>query len=668
MTRSTGHTFLSRSMLILLLAFIWQIHTPGAAIKDTESASHADDAATQVAVKTYEYPGVTIVQFNLSVLSHYSYLVVSGTDAMVVDPDRDIQVYLNTAKKEGWTIKGVFLSHSNADFVAGHTEFSKALGCPVYQYKDSGALYTITALSDGQTVPWGEASLKFLTTPGHTPDGMCMLVYSKDDSVNPKAILTGDTLFVGSVGRPDLMGGAMAAATLAAMSYDTWHQKLSLLNDSVAVLPAHGAGSLCGARLSDEPSSTIGIERATNPYLQHTAKNDFIIAVLDGLPEAPAYFKHNARMNREGPPPVEWNAAPPPAPELNAALSDTNRCYVIDLRDAKSYAAGHVPNAVNIALRGRLETWTGIMVPWGSPLILCGTPDELKEACLRLHRIGFDVAATLTFDAWLAAGQAVYSNEPIAPQELYRRMQDGTAPVIVDVRLPTEWMGLRIGNVLNIPINQLDSQSSKLDPLNPVVTVCNSAYRSSMGIGLLERKGFKQVASLDGGGEAWIAAGRPVLQPIAPGIAAALPKRAVRLPDLIDPAQLQRLMMDLSGTFDLVDVRPAEHFSDYNLPGSRNVELSELMNNPAYLTGSGPLVIVDREGTVALMAGGIISRKTGRPIKVLFGGLKAYWEKIEMGNPVQSVPLAPSSAAPSAAPAQPAPQKPAPPVRKSAGC
>ena len=660
-------------LLASFTGFLFHGHASAEAVKDAESASHVDTAATQDVVTSYEYPGVKIVQFNLAVLSHYSYMVVSDKDALVVDPDRDIQVYLDTAKKEGWTVKGVFLSHSHADFVAGHSEFVKAVDCPVYQNKDSGAAYKINALSDGQTIPWGEATLRFLSTPGHTPDGMCMLVFGKDDRANPKAILTGDTLFVGSIGRPDLMGGTMAAATLAGMSYDTWTNKLSKLDDGIVVLPAHGAGSLCGAHLRDEPSSTIGMERQTNPYLQHQGKNDFITAVLEGLPDAPQYFKHNARMNREGPTLVDWNAALPKAPVLDSSLADQGKYYVVDLRDAKSFAAGHIPNSVNIGLRGRLETWVGIMVPWGSNVVLCGSSEEMKEAVFRLNRVGYAVMGSVPFDAWSGAKQAVYANESILPQELYKRMQDGSAPMIVDVRLPTEWMGLRIGNVVNMPLNQLTDLAAKLDPNEPVVTVCNSAYRSSMGTGVLERRGFKKVASMEGGGEAWIEAGLPVIQPTAPGTAAAQPKRVIKLPDRVDPAQLKRMLMDLPGAFDLVDIRPAEHFKDYSLPGSRNVDIADLLANAAYLTGAGPLVIVDRNGSLAMAAGGILSQKTERQIKVLFGGLEAYWSSAEMGEPVKAVPL-PKGAPPAvqppvpAAPAQPAPQKPEKPKKKSAGC
>jgi glyoxylase-like metal-dependent hydrolase (beta-lactamase superfamily II)/rhodanese-related sulfurtransferase len=646
-----------------------------AAVKDAEAASHGDTAATQTFVKNYEFSGVKIVQYNLAVLSHYSYFVVSGTEALLVDPDRDVQVYLDTAKKEGWTIKGVFLTHSHADFVAGHSELVKALNCPVYQHKESGAKYAITALSDQQTLPWGEVTLQFLTTPGHTPDGMSALVFDKTNKTKPCAILTGDTLFVGSIGRPDLMGGTMAASTLAGMSYDTWKNKLAKLDDNVIVLPAHGAGSLCGANLRDEPSSTIGTERATNHYLQHAGKNDFITAVLEGLPEAPQYFKHNAKMNREGPPLVTWNAPLPPVPALDKTLTDINTSYVVDLRDAKSFAAGHIPNSVNIALRGRLETWVGIMVPWSSRIVLCGSTEELKEAVYRLHRVGYDVAGVVTYDAWVAAKQPVLSNEPIEPQVLYQRMKDGTAPVIVDVRLPSEWMGLRIGNVVNLPLNVLsDLATTKLDSQEPVVTVCNSAYRSSMGIGVLERKGFTKVASMVGGSEAWIEQGLPVIQPAAPGgsVAASKPKHVVKLPDRIDPSALKRLLMDLPGTYDLVDIRPSEQFADYHLSGARNVELGDLIGDPAFLTGAGPLVIVDRDGSLAMAAGGILSQKTERQVKVLFGGLDAYWRDAEMGGPIKAVPLAPAaSATPSvqpATPAQPASQAPQAPKKKSAGC
>ncbi|WP_372845720.1 rhodanese-like domain-containing protein, partial [Pontiella sp.] len=260
-----------------------------------------------------------------------------------------------------------------------------------------------------------------------------------------------------------------------------------------------------------------------------------------------------------------------------------------------------------------------------------------------------------------------YKNEPISARDLYERMQNGTAPIVVDVRLPAEWMGLRIGNVINIPLNQMEALAPvKLAKDEQVVTVCNSAYRSSLGIGVLERAGFKQVASMVGGSEAWIEAGFPTIQPTGPGTAASLPTRTIKLPDAMEAAQLKRMLMDLPGTFDLVDIRPPAHFRDYNLPGSRNVDLADLIGNPAYLVGASPLVIVDRDGSLAMAAGGILAQKTNRPIKVLFGGLEAYWNKADAGSAIQSVPL-PAAGAPKAPAAAPVPV-PSAPKKKSAGC
>ena len=263
MNREAG--FRSFFFVGLLLVPLLTGAVEGAKIKDTESATHGYDAALCQPESTYEFAGYKIVQFNVPVLSHYSYMLVSGKEALVVDPGRDIHAYLEQAQKEEVTISGVFLTHSHADFVAGHLEFKHVLNCPIYQNGASGAKYPIEPLKDGTTFTVGAVSVKALETPGHTPDGMCGAVYGGDLGAPPDALLSGDTLFVGSVGRPDLLEGKMSAAQLASMGYDTWHNKLAGLGDAVVVLPAHGAGSLCGAHLSDEPSSTIGKEKVSNP-------------------------------------------------------------------------------------------------------------------------------------------------------------------------------------------------------------------------------------------------------------------------------------------------------------------------------------------------------------------------------------------------------------------
>lgn len=647
----------------------------GAEIKDTESAAHGSEAAQYQVKETYQFPGFKIIQLELGVLSHYSYLLVSGREALVVDPGRDTASYIDAARKEGATIAGVYLTHSHADFVAGHAELAQA--APIYVNAKTGAQFKHQAVREGDTLPVGDAVLKILETPGHTPDGTCALVAGKQNPEKPLAIFTGDTLFIGSVGRPDLLGEGMAASTLASMMFDTWNEKLAKLPDDVLVLPAHGAGSLCGAKLSDAPSSTIGEQRVANPYLSYKGRGEFIAAVLEGLPDAPAYFKHNAQMNHDGPELVEWQPKNLPAIKPDAALTDPAQYYVVDIRGAEDYSAAHVPNSVNIDIRGRFETWVGTMVPWDARLVLYGEEPDLREALHRLHRVGYNrtanPVASITPADWKRAGLPTTSSRMVPPQDLHAQMQSKESPLVVDVRLPSEWMGLRIGTVVNIPLNELAQKASKLDKSQPVVAVCNSAYRSNMAVGILERAGFKQPASLAGGSEAWIDAGLPVIEASPAGGGGA--KREIRLAERISAAELKRMLMDLPDTFQTVDIRPPSQYADYSLPGSENVDIADLLANPAYLTGAGPLVIVDRDGSLAMMVGGILSQKTQRPIKVLYGGLSAYWSETEFGG--AAVPIATSisptpRAAPAAAPShQPAPAKPAAPAKpkkKSAGC
>ncbi len=498
----------------------------GAEIKDSESATHGSSSATHRIVDTYTFPGFKVIQFELPVLSVYSYLLISGGEALLVDPVRDVSFYLKTAKKEGVKINGVYLTHSHADFVAGHTEIKNALHVPIYQSHKSGVKYPFEAMDETSAVKVGKATLKFMDTPGHTPDGQCCAVYSHEDRDKPKLLFTGDVLFVGSVGRPDLMGGTVPAAWLASAMYDSWTNKLSKLPDSVTIFPAHGAGSLCGAHLSDEPKSTIGHEKASNPYLKAKGRGEFVALVLQGLPEAPQYFKHNAKINRDGPPPVDWNAPMPQEVKASAELTEPKKFFVVDLRDAATYAAGHIPNSVNIAARGRLENWVGTMVPWGSKLVLVGEQDLLKEARHRLHRVGYK-ADVITPATWKSSNLPMKKGNPISPKDLYALMNKGESPLVVDVRLPAEWMALRIGTVLNLPLSHLAELSSKLDPALPVVVVCNSAYRSSMATGILERQGIEKARNLEGGSKAWMEADLPVYEGEKPPGSGIVPSKAV---------------------------------------------------------------------------------------------------------------------------------------------
>ncbi len=662
-----------------VLTQVWLRTTPAWALQaaDAEAATHSIEAAAYQVKGTYPFPGFKLIQFELGVLSHYSYILVSGGEALVVDPGRDVATYLETAANEGAKIVGVYLTHSHADFVAGHMELAQQT--QVFVSEKTGAAFAHIPIHEGGTLTIGSAILTFLETPGHTPDSTTAVVASSQQPDRPLMLLTGDTLFIGSVGRPDLLGEGMAASTLASMMFDTWNDKLSKLPDEVMIFPAHGAGSLCGAHLSDEPTSTLGQQRVSNPYLAYKSRGEFVAAVLEDLPEAPQYFQHNARINHDGPELVNWQLDPLPMIPPSADLASADQRYVVDVRGAAEYSTAHIPNSVNIDVRGRFETWVGIMVPWEARLVLCGPEKDLAEALTRLHRVGYNRSdnpvTCLTFDAWQQAGLPTKASEMITPQKLYEQMQSRESPVVVDVRLPDEWMGVRIGTVVNMPLSELAQRTVKLDRRQPVVAVCNSAYRSNMAVGIFERAGFQQVASLAGGGEAWVEAGLPVIEAQQSATAFSAAKREIRLAERISAADLRHLMMDLPGTFQLVDIRPPAQFADYSLPASQNVDIVDILNNPAYLAGAGPLVIVDRDGTLAMMVGGILSQKTQRTVKVLYGGLAAYWSET---GPIG--PMSPSPAAvPSAAGAAPAPTPPAAagaakpagsskPKKRSAGC
>ena len=649
---------------------------------DAEVAAHGDESANVQLVKETEQKATDFVfrQYNLAVLSHYSYLIGSGKEALIVDPARDIRRYLKDAQELGLKITRVYLTHSHADFVAGHMELAKATGAEIISNEATKAAFPHRSVKDGDVITFGQVRGITVNTPGHTPDGICLYVHNPASERNPKFVLTGDTLFIGSVGRPDLMGEGMSAAALAEMGYHSWKDKLAKLPDETQIFPAHGAGSLCGVHLSDKPVSTIGEQRRDNAYLQHKDLPSYIMAVIEGLPDAPQYFKHNAKMNHDGPPLVDWDKATPAAlaPAAVAALAHKG-AWLVDVRDPEPFSAGHPADAINIGIRGRFESWTGIMIPWGEPFVLVGSAGEVQEAAFRLKRIGYDAPA-----GFLQGG--VDGLGPSRPADSHAQAREARRAAPTDAgwhgpdhrgRAPPDGVdGLRIGNVLNIPLNTLFTGGQRLSKDMPVLTVCNSAYRSSMGGAILLKMGFKTVLNMEGGSEAWIAAGLPTLSNAGSEHGAGtLPVRSVKLPERLSAAELNRMMMDLPGTFEIVDVRPPAHFADFSLPGSMNAAIADVIANPAYLNGAVPLVIVDRDGSLAMAVGGILSQKTQRPIKVLFGGLEAYWN--ESGTPITSpsrsptaVPAGkPAALAPSPVkPAAPTPAAPETPKKKSAGC
>ncbi|MEW6712491.1 MAG: rhodanese-like domain-containing protein, partial [Candidatus Riflebacteria bacterium] len=592
--------------------------------------------------------------------------------ALMIDPGRDVATYLDYAKKNGLEWAGTFLTHSHADFVAGHREMAHATGSPIYVSHLSGDLFPHLAVRDGDKIEVGKSLVKIIETPGHTPDGLCALVSAAKEPEKGHYLFSGDTLFVGSVGRPDLMGGSYSAAELAGMIFDTWNNKLAKLPDSVVILPAHGAGSLCGAHLRDEPSSTIGQERVSNNYLKLADnRSAFISAVIGGLPEAPAYFRENARINREGPEIVDWNNPLGAKVDNIDGLTLNSDVYIIDVRDEKAYSDGHIRGSINIALRGRMENWTGTIVPFKARVILRGSETQVLEASRRLKRVGYN-ADYLAFDMVFKDIATPMTD----PKALYEMMNRKNAPVIVDVRLPNEWLGMRIGEVLNLPLNQLDRLArNRLNPGDEIVAVCNSAFRSSLAVGLLERAGFSKVSSMKGGGEAWVEAGLPTIKVDAAKISPSENEVSftnLGLPEIVSAAEVLRIVKDLPGTVEIIDIRPAEQVSEFNPLQAKAVALAELIESQTWLVGDVPLLITDRDGTVALMAAGIVSQKTRRPIRVLRGGIEAIWRASFEGasgkNPAKADPA--TEVLPKTTPAD-QPSSPGPvqtKKKKNAGC
>lgn len=668
---------------------------PRAFAEDAEKATHGDEAASPQVTLDAETNGVRVRQYQLGCLSQLTYLVVSGGEAAVVDPQRDVAHYVRDAKQLGAKVTHVFLTHTNADFVAGHTELQRA-GAKVYISAESGSKFEHVGLADGQKVAVGAATVEAWATPGHTFDSMTLLLHVPGAAVNPMYAFTGDTLFIGGIGPPDLVGGESTPVKLATAAFDSI-TRLKTLPDATQVLPAHGAGSLCGAHLSPETVSTIGAEKATNPYLEPISRAQFVSRVVTGLPVAPAYFKFNVAMNRAGPPVVEGAPAMPPAlspADFRAKLAAG--AWAVDLRDAKAYAAGHVETAVNVAVRGRLDTWTGIVIPFDARLLLVGTDAEVAEATFRFRRIGLDtVDGHLAggMDAWRAAGLAVRTTELWSPERLATAMKAGTEPILVDVRTEAEAAEARIGDYANLPLSDWTRFAEVLDPKAPVLFVCNSAYRSSMAVGLAERLGFTTIASLDGGLDAWLTAKLPVagtskLAAVCPAPVPNTPAAAQTtgagflLPEPTSPLALAAGLSDQPKAWAVLDVRPQWAFDDYHVPGAVRVDPDAIVAHVRALDPALRVVIADRDGTAAYAVAGLLSAALpGRAVRVLAGGTAAFWREVEaVGNaPLPSKsgsadarPAAPQPGASPATPAAPAapttPTPPTAPKKRPAGC
>jgi len=461
-------------------------------------------------------------QFYLPCLAHASYIIgdeETGT-AAVVDPQRDTDQYLAFAAQHALTIKHVFLTHLHADFVAGHLELRDRVGATIYLGAAAKAAYAFTPLRDGDILEFGRVRLKVLETPGHTPESISLVVYDRNASdTQPHAVLTGDTLFIGDVGRPDLRAAlGWSAAQLGGMLFDSVHTKLLALPDQSLVYPAHGAGSLCGKALSKETVSTLGEQRRSNYALQPMSKDAFIQVVTADQPEAPAYFTYDAVLNSQERPTLDQSLARgmnPLALEAVLALQAAG-AQILDTRDGAEFASAHLAGSINIGLDGQYATWAGTVLDRKHPIVIIADPGRENESAVRLGRIGFDHLAGYLKDGLHSLQSrpelVAFTERLSAPfaAELLSSAGPPVAPLAIDVRAPSERAQKHIAASVGIPLNHLAENLEKLPKDRPLLVYCAGGYRSSIAASLLQRAGFDSVAEIAGGIAAWEAAKLPV--------------------------------------------------------------------------------------------------------------------------------------------------------------
>jgi glyoxylase-like metal-dependent hydrolase (beta-lactamase superfamily II)/rhodanese-related sulfurtransferase len=454
--------------------------------------------------------------FYLACLSHGSYLLGSEGEAVVIDPQRDVEQYLKQAESAGLRIRAIIETHLHADFVSGHVELAERTGATVYFGRRAELAFPASKVGDGDELTIGSLTLRFLETPGHTPESISILVSDRQHPEAPAKLFTGDTLFIGDVGRPDLVAAkGLTPEAMAAMMYDSLHTKILALPDDVEVFPAHGAGSSCGRAISDERSSTIGQQRRTNYALQPMSRDEFVAMMTQNLSQPPAYFAFNARMNMQGAATLadlpEVAALAPSDLKVRVAAGD----IVLDVRDSAAYTGAHLAGSLNIGIDGRFAHWVGSLIPFGSAIVLIVANDtQLAEARQRLARVGFDqVTGYMVADpaSWRASGLDVRQAENVSPVEVAHHLADGWQ--LLDVRQQSEYEQGHARDAYHHPVDRLGSGVKHLDHRTATLVVCGSGYRSSAAIGMLEAQGFTRLANVVGGMAAWQEAGLPVEVP-----------------------------------------------------------------------------------------------------------------------------------------------------------
>lgn len=443
-------------------------------------------------------------QFYLGCLSHASYYLGSEGEAVIIDPQRDVQQYIDEAEAHNQRIKYVIETHSHADFVSGHMELAARTGAEIIYGQRANTKFTTHKVTDGDELWVGAVKLRFLETPGHTPEGITIVAEDTEDADAPLKMFTGDTLFIGDVGRPDLIGSAgFSSEQMGGMLYDSLHNSILAYPDDTEVYPAHGAGSLCGKSLSKETWSTLGEQRQYNYALQPMPKQEFIKLVASDQPEVPMYFPKSAAKNLEGS--VSLDELPKPA-ELNTEQVLQFDGVVIDVRPADVYGEGHIPNSVNIGLGGQFASWAGTLIPIGARIAIAAeTQEQVDEAVMRLARIGHETVTSYILVPKFEGEKRVVKQVSVDEADQIMRSNDDLQ--FVDVRRAAEHAGGHAPKTVNLPLDKLAAEFDKLDPTKPTYVICQGGYRSSIGTSILENAGFNQLYNVTGGTAAWKNAG-----------------------------------------------------------------------------------------------------------------------------------------------------------------
>jgi glyoxylase-like metal-dependent hydrolase (beta-lactamase superfamily II)/rhodanese-related sulfurtransferase len=458
-------------------------------------------------------------QYYLGCLSHASYLITDEKThtAVVVDPQRDVEQYIADAAAVCCEVKHVFLTHFHADFLAGHIELRDKCGAKIYLGQRAEPEFAATKMKDGDRIEFGDVHLEILETPGHTPEGISILVYDLNkDKEKPLAVLTGDTLFIGDVGRPDLLASiGVTADELADMLYDSLTNKLVKLPEDTLVYPAHGAGSMCGKNLGKDTVSTIGQQKKFNYALQPMSREDFKRIVTAEQPEAPAYFVHDAILNRKERHSLDETLADSlNAMSLEEVLRLKNQgAQLLDVRDAIDFEGAHLVGSINVGIQGKYATWCGTVLNHKDPIVVIAEAGKEAEAVMRLGRIGFDNVAGYLRDGMEALrhrADLVVKIERITAVALAEQLTSSSAPTVVDVRSEKEWAAGHIAGSTNIPLNHLHERISEIATARSLVVHCEGGYRSAIAASVIANAGRTDVLDMVGGFKAWTASKLPV--------------------------------------------------------------------------------------------------------------------------------------------------------------